>query len=152
MPAPYDGGCQCGRIRYTLDAEPVTLYVCHCTECQKQSSSALGMSMTVARETLRVTQGTPKTFTRAAASGHDVLCTYCGDCGTRLFHETSRRPQHVNLKPGTLDDTHWLVPVAHVWTKNAQPWVTIPDDVLVYAGQPPSLDPLIAAYRRLSGA
>ncbi len=148
MPTPHIGGCQCGRIRYTIGEKPLTLYVCHCTECQKQSSSAFGMSMTVARATLHVTQGTPKAFSRSAASGHDVVCSYCGDCGTRLFHETSRRPQHTNVKPGTLDDTQWLRPVAHVWTASAQPWVHIPTDVLSYVEQPPDLEPLIAAYAR----
>lgn len=42
MTAPYTGGCQCKRIRYEIRAEPLTLYVCHCQECQKQSFSAFG--------------------------------------------------------------------------------------------------------------
>ena len=38
------GGCQCGAIRYEISSPPVELYVCHCRECQKQSSSAFGIS------------------------------------------------------------------------------------------------------------
>jgi hypothetical protein len=147
MPAPYSGGCQCGAIRYTLRNDPLTLYVCHCTECQKQSSSAFGMSMTVLRTDVDITQGTLATFERPANHGHRVECTYCADCGSRLFHATSRRPDHMNIKPGTLDDTQWLKPVAHVWTGSAQPWVTIPNDMLTFSAQPPSHDPLVAAYR-----
>ena len=40
-----NGGCQCGKIRYRLIAEPLMLYICHCSDCQKQSASAFGMSL-----------------------------------------------------------------------------------------------------------
>lgn len=146
MPAPYAGGCQCGAVRYLLRAEPLTLYICHCTECQKQSSSAFGMSMTVMRADVDITHGTPRVFERPAGESHRVVCSYCADCGSRLFHATTRRPDHMNIKPGTLDDTRWLKPVAHVWTRSAQPWVRIPDGMLTFPAQPPSHDPLVAAY------
>ncbi|MEM7794580.1 MAG: GFA family protein [Cyanobacteria bacterium P01_C01_bin.118] len=105
MPFPYTGGCQCGQIRYELQAEPLTLYVCHCTECQRQSSSAFGMSMPVPRESLHLTKGTPKHWSRPSDSGRTVTCFFCGDCGTRLFHQPSRDRKITNIKPGTLDDT-----------------------------------------------
>jgi hypothetical protein len=39
MKLPLTGGCQCGALRYEIRAEPLTLYVCHCTECQRQSAA-----------------------------------------------------------------------------------------------------------------
>ncbi len=50
MSASYTGGCQCGQVRYEIRAEPLTLYLCHCKECQQQSSSAFGMSLTVSTD------------------------------------------------------------------------------------------------------
>jgi hypothetical protein len=47
MAAPYTGGCVCGATCYRLTAEPLTLYACHCTDCQKRSGSAFGLSMWV---------------------------------------------------------------------------------------------------------
>lgn len=47
MPNPYTGRCVCGGIRYQLNAEPLTLYACHCAYCQAQSGSAFGLSMPV---------------------------------------------------------------------------------------------------------
>jgi hypothetical protein len=70
MPAPYTGGCQCGRVRYELTAEPIRIVACHCTECQRQSGSAFGMSMLVSADSLTVT-GETKRFTRIADSGSD---------------------------------------------------------------------------------
>ena len=40
MQLPLTGGCQCKGVRYQITAEPLTVYVCHCTECQCQSASA----------------------------------------------------------------------------------------------------------------
>jgi hypothetical protein len=35
-----------------------------------------------------------------------------------------------------LDDTRWLKPVAHVWTRSAQPWFSIPQGVKAFDTQP----------------
>jgi hypothetical protein len=77
MTHPYTGGCQCGQIRYEIRAEPLTLYVCHCQECQKQSSSAFGMSMPVPRDAVVILQGQPKQWQRVSDSGRDVICFFC---------------------------------------------------------------------------
>ena len=37
---PLTGGCQCGRVRYRINAVPYVFYLCHCTECQRHTSSA----------------------------------------------------------------------------------------------------------------
>ncbi|MBW4440321.1 MAG: GFA family protein [Plectolyngbya sp. WJT66-NPBG17] len=136
MNAPYTGGCQCGQIRYEIRAEPLTLYACHCKECQRQSSSAFGMSMTVQREAVVILQGQPKDWTRGADSGQTVRCFFCGNCGTRLFHQRDHNPNVINIKPGTLDDTSWLNPVGHLWTQSKQPWVSLDEQGLNYEGQP----------------
>ncbi|MEM1255164.1 MAG: GFA family protein [Cyanobacteria bacterium P01_H01_bin.21] len=136
MPFPYTGGCQCGQIRYELQAEPLTLYVCHCTDCQHQSSSAFGMSMPLPRESVKLTKGTPKQWSRPSASGRTVACFFCSNCGTRLFHQPSRNDKITNIKPGTLDDTSWLEPAAHLWTASAQSWVSLSDNMLSIPQQP----------------
>jgi len=37
------GGCLCGAVRYESEAEPVLTAVCHCRDCQKQTSSAFSV-------------------------------------------------------------------------------------------------------------
>lgn len=138
MGFPYRGGCQCGQIRYEIQAEPLTLYACHCTECQRQSASAFGMSMPVPRDAVIMLKGEPRQWSRSSASGREVICFFCGECGTRLFHQPTRNPHITNVKPGTLDDTSWLRPVGNLWTDSAQPWITCSEEMLNYPGQPTS--------------
>lgn len=146
MKLPLTGACQCQAVAYEIRAEPKTLYACHCTECQRQSASAFSLSMVVPREAVVVTQGTPKQWRRVHESGRVIYCLYCGDCGVRLWHNPERNPQVTILKPGTLDDTSWLVPVGHIWTRSAQPWFEIPQDSVNYEVQPPDLSRLIEAW------
>ncbi len=54
------GGCQCGAVRYEVQGTPHEIYVCHCRECRKQSSSAFGISVMVRSADVRLLQGTLK--------------------------------------------------------------------------------------------
>jgi hypothetical protein len=127
MDAYRDGGCQCGAVRYRIAGKPLDLAVCHCTGCQRQSGSAFGMSLAVAAPVFRLTSGALKSFTVKCDSGRIKTCSFCGDCGTRIHHQTN--PATLSVKAGTLDDTSHLSPAAHYWTKRKQPWVPIPPGV-----------------------
>jgi hypothetical protein len=122
-----EGGCQCGDVRYRLEGEPLGLAVCHCTECQRQSGSAFGMSLAMRSEAFRLLSGGLKTFTTLCDSGRTKTCAFCPACGTRIHHQVVEAV--LSVKAGTLDDTSWLAPDAHYWTKRRQPWVLIPDGV-----------------------
>src|SRR5262247_2059968 len=117
-----EGGCQCGAVRYRIAGEPVSVAICHCTECQKQSGSAFGMSFIVARDAFQLLRGTLKSFTRKANSGRPLVCAFCPECGTRIYHQPGWLETVVSVKPGTLDDTSFLRPTVQVWTSRRQPW------------------------------
>ena len=145
---PVAGGCQCLKVRYTLKAAPLTLYCCHCTECQRQSASAFGMSMRVRREDVEVA-GKMASIARQGASGSLLIGEFCPACGVRLFHRRDAFAMHVSLKAGTLDDTSWLVPVGHIWTGSKQQWVLIGRNGLNYPGQPGDFSALVERWREM---
>jgi hypothetical protein len=147
MTAPYAGGCQCGQIRYEIRAEPLTLYACHCQECQKQSSSAFGMSMPVPRDAVVVLQGQPKQWMRVSDSGREVSCLFCDECGTRLCHNPARNSKITNVRPGTLDDTSWLNPIGNLWTRSSQKWVVMSEQMLNYETQPSDFTQLFEKFQ-----
>jgi hypothetical protein len=120
----------------------LTFYICHCRECQKQSASAFGLSLTVPRASVKIVQGQPKTWTRKSDRDLAVICSFCPNCGTRLFHDRAYNRETINIKAGTLDDPNWLRPVGNIWTESAQPWVVISDKLLNYSGQPDNVTEL----------
>jgi hypothetical protein len=131
------GGCQCGAVRYESSGEPRALYVCHCTECRKQSASAFGMSLVVLRPGFRITQGSPAFWTRPADSGRQVKCAFCPQCGSRLWHEREGIAETITIKAGSLDEPVDMTKAIHIWTSRKLPGVIIPDDALQYPQEPP---------------
>ena len=133
---PQHGGCFCGDVRYTLGQDPLTLYACHCTDCQRQTGASFVLSMIVKREALELVQGEPQEYSLELADGRRKRGSFCARCSTRLWGEPVKLPGLAVLRPGTLDDTSWLHPIGHIWTRSAQPWVHIPDDTLNFSVQP----------------
>ena len=147
---PVAGGCQCGSVRYALKGPPVTFYICHCTECQKQSASAFGQSLRVRNEDLAVA-GNLTRFARKSPNGSVLSCEFCRDCGTRLFHRRETYRNELNIKAGTLDDSSWLFPAGHIWTGSKQAWISVAPDDLAYLGQPPDFSALEAKWHAMTG-
>jgi hypothetical protein len=131
---PLTGGCQCGRIRYSLRAKPLVFYLCHCTECQRHTSSAFGESLRFKREDMAVDAGLVS-VSRMSESGKQRQGWFCPDCGVRIWHGTDGSAE-INIKAGTLDDTSWLVPAGHIWCSSKQPFMKISEDELRYDAQP----------------
>ena len=143
-----EGGCQCGAVRYRLLRAPVALYVCHCKDCQKQSSSAFGMSMWVERDAIEFRGAKPRVYHTRSGSGRPKHCVFCGECGTRLYHAGDDARAPLSVKAGSLDDTSALAPTSHLWTKSAQPWTApVRGSTVCYEAEPESDEALRAQWR-----
>ena len=129
MTTHHEGGCQCGDVRYAITGEPRLTVACHCTDCQRQSGSAFGMTLVVNESDFRLVQGEVKTWSSVSDAGRAKLGAFCPRCGTRVYHKPEWRRNCISVKPGTFDDTHWLEPDMHIWTRSKQPWVVIPEGV-----------------------
>ncbi|ORE90250.1 GFA family protein [Aurantimonas sp. 22II-16-19i] len=150
-PLPLTGGCQCGAVRYAISAVPRVFYLCHCSECQTQTSSAFGESLRCDPASVVVT-GTMKTTRRVAESGTVRLGDFCPACGVRIQHRSEGDPGRLNVKAGTLDDPSWLVPAGHIWTRSRQAFVTIGADELSYPEGPDDGGAAMAArWREMLG-
>ena len=126
---PITGGCLCGAVRYSMDAEPVAMAVCHCRNCQKQAGSALSVIAVFPRASLSL-EGTPKVYEDEGTSGQAVYRNFCPNCGSPVLTDTpgAKEGDIIFIKAGTLDDVSILKPTTHYWTKSAQPWFKLPDD------------------------
>jgi hypothetical protein len=132
----HTGGCICGAVRYEITGEPHVTYVCHCTDCRRQSGSAFGLTSVLTADQLKITRGELKTQTRVAESGRTLTRYFCPECGTWIYNVPESLPTNRRLKPGTLDDASWVRPTVHLWVRSALPWVQIPADVIKHETQP----------------
>jgi hypothetical protein len=143
---PFTGGCVCGRVRYESRSRPLSVSICHCKTCQARTGSAFSMTMPVPREGFALTRGA--TITRDLPGGSGAIHTqhFCEHCLSRLYTEPRAHPGIVYLRPGTLDDTSWIKPVAQIWTQSEQPWAHV-EGLQAFEQAPADWSELIEAYR-----
>jgi hypothetical protein len=132
-----DGGCLCGAVRYTSEAEPVLTAVCHCAGCQKQTSSAFSILVAVPKGTLRLEGRDLAAYEGVGETGQPVTRRFCPECGSPVVSYVSAAPDLEWIKAGTLDDLSWYEPQMHIWCGSAQPWVRIDDALPRYEKNPP---------------
>jgi hypothetical protein len=146
---PMTGGCLCGAIRYEIASFPLLLYTCNCTDCQRASGSAFALNMRALAKDFHILRGDPKGWHRTSPTGLAVTSWFCGDCGGRLYGERAGREEIVNLRAGTLDDTTWLVPVAHIFMRSAQRWVVPAANAECHHTGPDDFRPLAERWRAM---
>lgn len=130
------GGCQCGAVRYEVTGTLDEIYVCHCSECRRQSASAYGISVTVRSADVRLVQGTVKRWSRLADSGNIVDCFFCLDCGSRIWHGDKEKHETISIKGGSLDEPVDITSAVHIWTASKLRGVAIPEHARTFQQEP----------------
>ncbi len=100
------GGCQCGAVRYALDAQPTETSICHCRMCQKASGNYFQAFAAVERSKFRWVRGKVGAF----RSSERVEREFCRDCGTPLtYHPLD--DSDIWITVGSLDQPAHVQPV-----------------------------------------
>jgi hypothetical protein len=110
------------------------------------------MSMPIARERVTLLQGSLVAFDKSADSGRVVRMLGCAACAIKVWNEPLSAPHLLMLKPGTLDDISWAVPIGNIWTASKAPWIEIDESLVNFAGQPADRQPLFDAWKRAVAA
>ncbi len=146
-PLPLKGGCQCGALRYEIAQAPLMVYCCHCTNCQKISTSAFCISAAVYEAGVSYVAGAPCRTTWTSDAGNARYGDFCGDCGVRILHGQTPPIGVLSLRAGTLDDPSRARPAGHIWTKSALPWVRFDPDDILCEGQPTDYTPYVERFK-----
>ncbi len=116
-----DGHCYCGNIRFEAAADPATVVICHCTDCQELTGSAYRAVVTA--KNLKILSGTPKVWIKTAQSGRQRVHSFCADCGSPIYSgATNGSLETVSLRLGTLTQRRELEPQKQIWAQSSLPW------------------------------
>jgi hypothetical protein len=129
------GGCLCGKVRYSANADPAMVAVCHCKNCQKQAGTAFSLVIAIPKSAMSI-QGQLKTYQDRGDSGQPVRRNFCPECGSPITSDVAVLPELTFIKTGTLDDTSWLDPKMHVYCDSKQKWTPIPEGSQKFAKMP----------------
>ena len=115
---PQEGGCRCGQVRLKISAPPIITMACHCTGCQKISSSAFSLSAAIPAEGFEVIAGETVIGGLHGATRH----YFCPHCLTWMFTRPEGMDWFVNLRSTMLDDTSDVAPFVETFTSEKLPW------------------------------
>jgi hypothetical protein len=115
---PWEGQCRCGRVTIRISAPPMLTMACHCTGCQKMSSSAFSLSVAIPAAGFAVTQGEPVIGGLHGPNKH-YFCPYCMSW---MFTRPEGMDWFVNVRSTMLPDPARLAPFVETYTDEKLPF------------------------------
>jgi len=116
---PREGDCRCGRVRLKVSKAPLVTMACHCTGCQRMSSSAFSLSAAIPADGFEVTAGEPVI---GGLHAEDAQHYFCGHCMSWMFTRVKGLDWFVNLRPTMLDDTSGIAPFVETYLSEKLPF------------------------------
>lgn len=107
------GGCQCGRVRYTVELTSADAYWCHCRMCQKATGGIAAALVEV--EPGAVHWLSEPDWYRSSPIAHRPFCSHCG---TPLGFAFLDGGGGFDLAVGSFDDPSGFTPVAHAGSES----------------------------------
>jgi hypothetical protein len=134
------GGCLCGAVRYTIDAEPIAARICWCRDCQFIGAGSATVNVFFPADKVTI-EGELADYQSLAASGNRMHRRFCVRCGTPVTTQSEARLHVVGVRAGTLDDPEIGKPGMVIWTSSAPSWACIDESLPQEPRQPPPLKP-----------
>jgi hypothetical protein len=129
------GGCLCGKVRYTIDAEPIVTRVCWCRDCQYLGAGSGTVNVTFPSEKVQI-EGPLHDYASRADSGNLTHRGFCPACGTPVTTQSEARPHFIAVRAGTLDDPEIGKPDLTIWISSAPSWAYFAEDLQREEKQP----------------
>lgn len=132
----HTGGCFCGQVRYTIDAEPTVAVTCWCRDCQYIASGS-GTNNVCFPEEAVTFEGEITEIEKTAYSGNIVRRGFCPKCGSQLYARNIKPAgMLIRIRAGTLDNTELMAPQFVAWTDSAPKWALLDPDIPHFPRQP----------------
>lgn len=123
MTMKHTGQCACGAIRFSFDATPGFIAVCHCLDCKRASGGEAAAFLGIPQVNFSLISGHPKAFHYIADSGKGLDRNFCPNCGSRLFTSNLESfPGTVFVMIGSLDDPAEIRPALEMFIKRRLDW------------------------------
>lgn len=113
-----NGGCRCGRVRFAVSGSPLFSSACHCTGCQRMSSSAFSLSSGYPSDAFEVVTGEPVIGGLHGPTRH----YFCGYCMSWMFTRPDGMDEFVNVRTTMLDAPPTEPPFIETFTNESLPW------------------------------
>jgi hypothetical protein len=120
--------CCCGSLWVEVSGEPMIVAACHCEECQRRTGAPYGVGAYFERTQVRA-EGTSKVYVRNGQEDRKLRMHFCPECGSTVYWEADRFPEHLGVAVGAFADPSFPAPTNSVWERTRHPWVDFGQDL-----------------------
>ncbi|ABI40127.1 glutathione-dependent formaldehyde-activating, GFA [Shewanella sp. MR-4] len=120
-----DGGCLCGKLRYSIDAIPIDAGFCHCKICQKANGAPMVAWLTIPFSGFLYTSGDAAIY----ASSQKYQREFCRYCGSQIAFRATVEPKTIDITICTLDESSKVEPQYHIWCQSKVNWLHLNDEL-----------------------
>jgi len=120
--------CACGNITVQLSGKVLSMFMCSCEDCQRATGTGHSAIVLARQEAVSIT-GDTRSFARVANSGATLTRTFCPNCGTPLYAQSSRAAELVMLPVGLFGAAAapWYEPNQLIFARSHRHWDLIDD-------------------------
>ena len=108
MSETVEGGCACGRVRYTAQVHDDDAYLCHCRMCQR-STGSISIAFKSVKQADVDWQREPDWYDSSPIAQRP----YCRECGTSFGFRFREGSDKMDLTVASFDDPSRFVPKHH---------------------------------------
>ncbi|KAI9802301.1 MAG: hypothetical protein M1833_001807 [Piccolia ochrophora] len=122
----HPGSCYCREITYEVtlaSPDDARTSLCHCKNCKKWTGSAFGITTKIAKDTFKITAGTPKEHVMDNGSGTMLHREFCATCGAGILEYGENAGDFIYITYGTLDEPEKLPPKGEFFCKVKASWL-----------------------------
>ncbi len=136
-PAPLQGACLCGSVRYSFSGTCSMMAHCHCSLCRKQHGSAFATLLGAPLMGFKWLSGKARIGAyRSSEKGMRCFCRTCGSVMPALMPDMDLAV----VPAGNLQGDPGLRPQCHVFVASKASWYEITDTLPQHEEYPPEVD------------
>jgi len=114
------GSCLCGEVKFEIDGDFESFYLCHCKFCQKDTGSAHASNLFSSKARLVWKSGQDKIKTYHLPSAKHMK-SFCSNCGSALPN-LQMDGKLLVVPAGSLNQDISIKPNAHIFTSSRASW------------------------------
>lgn len=125
----HQGGCLCGKVRFSVRGPLDGVVGCHCSQCRRQTGLYYAATECALGDLTVENEDTLRWYRASETAGRG----FCSNCGSALFWQADGR-ERISVMAGAFDDPSGLSMRYHIYCADKADFYEIGGDAPRYPG------------------
>ena len=121
--------CACSSLTVTARGEPIDVYLCSCTACQRGTGSAFSYAAIFPESAVSIA-GERRPYRQQGDSGRFVESFFCPASGTVALFRAEGLPGTLGVPVGCFADPSFAKPSKLFWASRRHHWLDLPKNIV----------------------